>query len=172
MERHHPVTLEQKVSVDIKVARIIAADFNTECVNDFLIVEVLGDITKGGVAKVTFILALSTDIIDVLASSLVWANHGIVAVDASRDARPNALTVIAVLDEALAAGKSVFHSLTLTLGKNSRIPTLPTCHGLVVFILGQPISKTISDKHGLQVNVALLVRKDLGCENRDVVTSV
>jgi len=86
MEWLHPVTLEQEVPVDIEVARIVAADFGTESIHDILLVQVLADIAEGRIAKVALILALSTDIINVLASFLVWANHGIIAVDTGRDA--------------------------------------------------------------------------------------
>ena len=172
VEGLHPVTLEQEVSVDVKVARIVAADFGSERLHDIFSVKILGDIAEGRVTEVVGILALSADVIYVLAGSLVWTNHSIVAVDACWDTRPNALAVIAALDETLAARKSIVHSLTLARIENSGVPAISACHWSVVFILGQAISETVTDKDGLQVDVALLVGENLGCENRDVVTSI
>lgn len=42
----HPVTLEQEVPVDVKVARVIAADFSTECLHDIRPVQVLADVAE------------------------------------------------------------------------------------------------------------------------------
>lgn len=103
---------------------------------------------------------------------LVWANHSIVAVDACRHTRPDTLAIIAVLDEALAAGKCVLHGLAFTIIKHSWVSTLTASHGLVVFILSQTISKTVTNENGLQVDIALLMRQDLGSEDGDVVASI
>jgi hypothetical protein len=43
----HPVTLEEEVSVDIKVATVICADFNTELSLNFLLVKEFADPSKG-----------------------------------------------------------------------------------------------------------------------------
>jgi hypothetical protein len=103
---------------------------------------------------------------------LVWANHCIVAVDTCGYARPDTLAVIAVLNERLAAGKSVLHSLAFAIVKNSWVSTLTACHRLVVLVLGQTISETVANEDGLQVNVALLVRQDFGSEDGNVMTSI
>lgn len=66
VERLHPVTLEEEVSVDVKVAAVICADLNTELSLDVLLVEELADPAKSRVAEVARILTLSSDIIDVL----------------------------------------------------------------------------------------------------------
>lgn len=64
----HPITLEQEVTVDIEVARIIAADFDTKLGLNFTLVQELADPSKCRVAEVVGVLALTTDIIDVLSS--------------------------------------------------------------------------------------------------------
>ena len=107
-----------------------------------------------------------------MAGLLVWTNHSIVAVNAGWDTRPDALGIVAALDKALASWKSIVHSLALSLVKNRLVSTLSTGHWSVVFVLGQTISKTVSDKDGFQVDVALLVGKNLCGENWNVVTSV
>jgi hypothetical protein len=66
VEGLHPVALEQEVSVDVKITAIVAADLNAKLFLDFPLVQILADITKSGIAKVTRILALASDIIDVL----------------------------------------------------------------------------------------------------------
>jgi hypothetical protein len=70
VERLHPVTLKQEVSVDIKVAAVVAADFNAELLLDFFLVQIFADITKSRIAEVAGILALATDIINVLENML------------------------------------------------------------------------------------------------------
>ena len=88
---------------------------------------------------------------------MIWADQSIVAVNACWNARPNALAIVAVLDQALAARKSILHSLAFALIKDSRPSTFTTGHWLVIFVLGKPISKTVTDQDRLQVDVALLV---------------
>ena len=82
-----------------------------------------------------------------LTGSLVGADECIVAVNACRDTGPNTFTVVTVLDQALAAGESVIHSLTFAFVENSRIPAFSTSHWSVVFILSITISKTIADQN-------------------------
>jgi hypothetical protein len=62
----HPVTLEEEVSVDVKVATVIGADLDTEFCLNILLVEVLADPSESGVTQVARILTLATNIIDVL----------------------------------------------------------------------------------------------------------
>jgi hypothetical protein len=168
----HPIALEEEVSVDIEVAAVVAADFNAKLLLDIGLVQEVADPAESRVAKVVGILALSTDIIDILASSLVWSNHSVVAVDTGRDAGPDTLAVITSLNHALAAGKGIFHSLALPLIKNSWVSALSAGHWLIVLILSKAISQTVADEDGLQVDVALLVCENLGGEDWDVVTSV
>ena len=167
----HPVTLEQEVPVDIEIARVIAADFDAELFLDILLIEELADPVQFRIAQVA-ILALLTDIIYVLASSLEWADHGVVAIDACRNTRPHALAVVAILNKALAAGKGIVHRLAFTVIENSRVSAITASHGPVVFVLGQAISETIADKEGFQVDVSVLVCHDLCRENRNVVASI
>lgn len=136
------------------------------------LVQELADPAERRVTKVVRVLTLATDVIHVLSSSLVRANHGVVTVDAGWNTRPHALTIVAALDHALAAGKSIGHCLTLSLVENSWIATLATCHGLVVFVLGQSIGEAVANQDGLQVNVGFLVGENLGGENWDVVTGI
>jgi hypothetical protein len=103
---------------------------------------------------------------------LVWANQSIVAVDACRNTRPDAFAIITVLDKTLASGESILHSLAFASIKNGWVATLTAGHWLVVFVLGQAIGKTVSDKDRLQIDVSLLVGKNLGCENWDIVTGI
>jgi len=172
VEGLHPVTLEKEVSVDVKVTAVIAADFNAELLLDFRLVQELTDPSKSRVAQVAAIFALATDIVNVLSSSLIWSNHSIVAVNACRNARPNTLAVIAVLDQALATWKCVVHSLTFAGIEDSWVSTLSASHWSVVLILGKTIGQSVTDKDRLEVDVALLVRQDFGGEDGNVVTGI
>jgi hypothetical protein len=191
MERLKPISSKKEISVDIEVARIIAADFCTKSVLNISLVQIFADPAKSRVAEIAIILTLAADVINVLiilavhatlfleilgttylTSLLVWANQSIVAVDACRNTRPNALAIIAVLDKTLATGKSILHGLTFASIENGWVATLTTGHWLVVFILGQAIGKTVSNKNRLQVDVSLLVGKNLRCENWDIVTGI
>lgn len=167
----HPVTSEEEVSVNVKVAAVVLADLGTESLHDLVLVEVLADPLELVVAK-TAALAVLGDIVDVSASLLVRTDHGIVAVDGCRDARPDTLAVVAVLDQAQATRKGVVHGLALALVKDSGGSTLTTSHGAVVFVLGQAIGETVADQDRLEVDVALLVGENLGSENGNVVSSV
>lgn len=62
----HPVTLEEEVSVDVKVTAVVTADFNTEFLLDIGLVQEFADPSKSRVAQVAAVLTLSTDIINVL----------------------------------------------------------------------------------------------------------
>lgn len=168
----HPVTGEQEVAVDVEVATIVLRNFNAELLHDGLLVEVVADPTESRVAKVAAILALAANIVDVLTSLLVWPNKRIVAVDTSWDARPDALGVVAVLDQLLAARKGVLHRLALAFVKNSWPSTVTTGHWLVVLVLCKTVSQTVTDQDRLEIDIALLVRQDLGGEDWNVVSSV
>lgn len=66
VERLHPVTLEEEVSVDIEVAAVIAADFNTEFLLHIGLVQELANPAKGRVAQVAGVFTFTTDIINIL----------------------------------------------------------------------------------------------------------
>jgi hypothetical protein len=66
----HPVPLEEEVSVDVKIATVVAADFDTELLLDLSLVKIFANIAQGRVAEVARILALATNIIDVLGAAL------------------------------------------------------------------------------------------------------
>lgn len=172
MEGLHPVTLEEEVAVDIKVAALIALNLDAESVHDILLVQVVADPAKSAVAEVAVVLALSTDVIDVLTSALVGADELIVTVDGGRNARPDTAALVAVTDKRLASGEGVVHAAALALAENGGVATFAAGHGAVVLILGKRISQAITDEDGLEVDVAVLVGQDLGSKDRDVVTSI
>jgi len=145
----HPVTLEEKVAVNVKVAAVIRADFNTELCHNILLVQPLGNPAKSRVAKVTAVFTLAANIINILSSLLVRANHGVVAVDASGNTRPNTFAVITVLDETCAAWEGVVHRLAFALTENSWPSSVTACHRSVVIVLCETIGKTVSDKYRL-----------------------
>jgi len=141
---------------------------------DFFLVKIFANIAKCRIAEVAGVFALATDIIHVLergsvtapkggrrftylASLLVGTNESIIAVNTRRDTRPDALAIVAVLDQTLAARKCIIHGLTFAFVENSWVTALPTGHWSVVFILSVSISETIADQDRLQVDVALLV---------------
>lgn len=171
MEGLHPVTGKEEVAVDVEVAAVILAHLSTEGLHDVGLVEVGTDPVELLVAQVAA-LALLANIVDVLASALVRTNHGVVTVDGGRDARPDTLAVVAVLDQALATREGVVHGLALALIKNSGPATVTTGHRAVVLVLSQTISKTVTDHDRLEVDVALLVGENLGSKDRNVVASV
>lgn len=168
----HPVTGKEEVAVDVHVAAVIAADLNTKSLLDVVLVEVVGDVSESGVAEVAAVLALAANVVDVETSALVRTHHGIVAVDAGRDARPDAAGLVATLDEVLASGKSVVHGLALALAQDRGVATLAASHGAVVGVLGVAISETVTNQNTLKVDVAVLVGENLRSENGDVVTGI
>jgi len=146
VERLHPVALEKEISVDIEVTAVIAADFDAKFLLDFPLIQILADIAKSRIAEIIRVFALATNIIDVLAGSLVGTNERIVAIDTCRNTGPDAFAIVAVLDQALAARESIVHSLAFAFIENSRVSALSASHGSVVFVLSQSISKTIPDQ--------------------------
>lgn len=172
MEWLHPVALEQKVAVDVKVAAFVARDLNSKSIHDILLVEIVADPAKSAIAEVAAILTLATDVINVLAGPLVGANERIVAVNRSRNATPDTTRVVAVLDEGLAAGKSIVHAAALRLVKNGGVTTLAASHRAVVLVLSKTVGQTIPDKNRLEVDVAVLVGQDLRGKDGNVVTSI
>ena len=172
VEGLHPITLEQEVTVDVKVARVVRRDLDTKFGLYLLLVEEFRDPSERRVAQVRAIFALAAHVVDVLSSALVGAHHRVVTVDAGRDAGPDTLALVAAFNQRLAACKGVVHSLALAFLENSWPAAITTGHGPVVLVLGQSISQAIADEHRLQVDVALLVRENLGGENWDVVAGI
>lgn len=168
----HPVTVEEEVAVDVKVARVVAVDLSTNSLDDFGLVQVVADVAHSRVAKVRAILALTTDIVDVLPSALVRGKEGVVTVDGGRDTNPSALGTVARLNHRLAARKSVVHGLAGALVQDSWVTAVTAGHGTVVLVLGVSVGETVANENGLQVDVALLVRQDLRSEDGDIVTSI
>ena len=171
MEGLHPVTGEEEVSVNVKVAGIVLADLSAESLHDLGLVEVLANPVELVVAEAVT-TALLGDVVRVATGLLVRTDHGVVTVDGGRDTRPNALAVVAALDQAQATGQGIVHGLALLSVENGGRATLATSHRTVLRVLGKAIGKTVADENGLKVNVTLLVRKDLGGEDGNVVTSV
>lgn len=172
VERHHPIALEQEVTVDIKIARIVRRNLDTKGFHNVLLVQVLRSPSKSRIAEVAIILALSTDIVDVLASTLIWTNHSVVTVDRRWDAGPNGLGLVALLDQRLAAWKRVVHGLALGLGENSWVATVAAGHWAVVLVLDETIGEAVADEDRLKVDVALFVGKNLRGEDWNVVASI
>lgn len=168
----HPVTVEKEVAVDVKVAAVIATNLGAQCLKDIRLVEVISNVAQARVAQVRAVLALAADIIDVLASLLVGSKKSVVAVNGSGNAHPGALAVVARLDQRLATRKSVVHGLAGALIQNSWVTTVTTSHGAVVLVLSQTVSEAVTNKDRLEVDVAVLVRKNLGREDGNVVASV
>jgi hypothetical protein len=171
MEGLHPITCKQEVSVDVKVAAVVAVHLGTERLHDLSLVEVILDPVELIVAQAAA-LALLADIIWILSSALVRANDGIIAVDRGWNTRPDALALIAVRDQTLAAWKSVVHALAFGFGQHRGPAAVTASHWAIVFVLGKTICETVTDEDGLEVDVPLLVREDLGGEDWDVVARV
>ena len=81
MERHHPVSSEQEVSVHIEVAAFIVVNLSAKSLHHLRLVEPCADPSKLSVAKRSTILALNTDIVRILSSALVRSNDSVVAID-------------------------------------------------------------------------------------------
>lgn len=170
--RLHPIAVEEEVAVDVEVARIIAIDLSAKGLAHTLLVEVLAHVAHALVAKVGLVLTLSANVIDVLASALVRSQQSVVAVDGRRDTDPSALTVVASFNHLLAARQSIVHGLAALLVQNSGVTTLTASHRTVILVLSKAIGQTVSNEHRLQIDVAVLVRKDLRGEDRNIVTSI
>ena len=105
----HPVTLEEEVPIDIEIAAVVGVDFDAKARLDFRLVEPLRNVAELRVAEVAAVLAFTANVINILACTLVGTDHSIVAINGCRDTRPDALTFVTVLDQRLAAGKSIVH---------------------------------------------------------------
>ena len=99
VEWFHPVTSKEEVAINVEVAGIKAIDLGTNSFEGCWFVEKLGNRAEAGVTEVAGVFTWSADVVNVLSSTLVWAYHGIIAVDGSRNARPNALAIVAALNE-------------------------------------------------------------------------
>lgn len=170
--RLHPVTSEEEVSVDVHVAAVVAADLGTEGLLDFFAVQVIGDVAEARVAEVVAILTLASNVVNVLASALVRTHHGVVAVNAGRNARPGTARLVAALDQRLASRKGIVHGLALALAQHGGVTTITAGHRAVVGVLGVAIGKTVTNENTLEVDVAVIVREDLVGKDGDIVTSV
>lgn len=168
----HPVTVEEEVAVDVKVARVVAIDLSANSLNDLGLVQVVADVAHGRVAEVGAILALTTNVVDVLSGALVRGKEGVVTVDGGRDTNPSALRTVARLNHGLAARKGVVHGLAGALVQDSWVTTVTTGHGTVVLVLSESVGETVANENGLQVDVALLVRQNLRSKDGDIVTSI
>lgn len=140
MERLHPVALEQEVPVDVEVAALIAANLNAKSRHDLFLVEVFADVTKHGIAEITAVLTFAADVIDVLASALIRSDHGIIAIDRGGNARPDALAVVAVLDERQTARKGVVHGLAFALVEDGWPSSVTAGHWAIVGVLSVAVS--------------------------------
>lgn len=172
VEGKHPVTVEKEVAVDVKVAGFVGGNLSSESLHNLLLVQVLRNPSKLGIAEVVVVLARATDVVDVDTGALVRTNHGVVTVDGGGDTGPDRLGLVARLDQRGTTGKRLVHGLALRFGKDSGVSSLSTGHGAVVLVLGKTVGETVTDGDGLEVDVALLVRENLSSELRNVVSGV
>ena len=170
--RFHPVTVEHEVAVNVKVARLIAVNFSTHCLAGLSLVQIFTDVAHALVTQVARVLTLATDIIGIQSSALVRANEGVVAINRRGNTKPRTFCVVARLDHRLATRQRVVHGLAGRLIQDSRVTTFATGHGAIVLVLSQWIGNTVADQDGLEVDVTLLVRQNLGGKNRNVMSSV
>jgi len=103
---------------------------------------------------------------------IIFRDTYVITVNGGRHAVPNTLTVVTALDKRLAARKRVGHGLAPSRVKDSLVSTLTTCHWLIVVVLGQRISKSITDENRLEVDIGFRVGQDFGSEYGDVVASI
>lgn len=172
VERLHPVAIEQEISVNVEVAAVVAIDcLNAKGLHDVFLVQIFVDRGKTGIAETTS-FAVYANIVWITARLLVGADHLIVAVNGGWHTAEPALTLVAASNHGLTSGQGVVHALALALAENSIVATVTAGHGAVVRILGVRIGQAVADENRLQVDVAILVRQNLGREHRDVVTSI
>jgi hypothetical protein len=172
VEGLHPVALEQKVTVDVEVAALVAGNLNAKSVHDRLLVEIVADPSQSAIAKIAAVLALAANVVDVLPCALVRSDERVVTINRGGHAAPYTAAFVAVIDQRLATGQRVVHSLALALSEDGGIATLTASHGAVVLVLSIAISQAIANQNGLEVDVAVLVRQNLRGEDRDVVASI
>ena len=171
VERLHPIAREEEVSVDVRVATIIAVDLRSQSLHDFWLVQVLVDPSKLGVAQIP-ILARHTHIVWVLASLLVRRKNGVVAVDGCRNTGPNTAAIITALNQRQAARQGVVHGLASALVHDGWPATISTRHGSVIFILGKTVGKSIANHDGFEIDIGLLMPLYFSSEYWNVMSSV
>lgn len=73
----HPVALEEEVTVNIKVAAVVTADFSTKLFHDSLCVQVFTNPAEGRVAKVATVFTRTAyyNLVVVNKRTLFWAYH-------------------------------------------------------------------------------------------------
>ena len=172
MVRFHPIAVEQKVSIHVEVAGRIAVDFRSKRLFDLFSIEVFGNQSKLGIAKVFGILASFTDVVHILPRPLIWTHQRVIAIDRRRDTRPNAFACIAAGDERLAARKCIIHSLTGALVEDGRPTALSTRHGPVICILSQSVGETVPDQNRFQIDISMLVTQDFRRKHGNVMAGV
>ena len=171
VEGLHPVAAEEEVAVDVEVAGFVVADLGADGLHDLLLVEEALYPVELVVAEAVAAARLA-NVVNILASALVGADHGVVAVDGCGHTAPDGLRAVAVLDQAQAAGQSVVHGPAGALVQDSGPATVTTSHRAVLRVLGKAIGETVADQDRLEVDVALLVRQNLRGKHGDVVASV
>jgi len=171
VEGQHPVTVKQEVAIDVEIARLEFGNLASQSFHNLRIVQVLADPVHFIVAERVAALARTTDVIDIRAGTLVRADHGIVAINRSRNTGPDRSRAVAALDKTGTPGIGRIHSTTLRLAKNGLVSTLTTGHGSVIIVLSESVSKTVADSDRLEVDVAFLVSQNLGGELRNVMTA-
>ena len=71
----HPISLEQEITVNIKVAAIIAAHFSAKLLHNLVLVQIFADPSQSRVAEIARILTLATDVVNVLMKSEIMIMH-------------------------------------------------------------------------------------------------
>lgn len=168
----HPVAFEEEVAIDIKVAAVVAIDsLNPKSGHNVALVEILVDVAQAGVTEAAA-LAVDTHVVRIATRLLVSSENLIVAVHRGRHAAEPALAFVAAADHGLTARQGVVHGLALALTQNSIVATFSASHGAVVRVLAVRISQAVADQNRLEVDIAILVRENLGGEDGNVVASI
>lgn len=147
MERLHPIARDQKVTVDFEVAAVVAVCLGPESFEDVWLVQVFRDPVQLLVAQASPVGTLDADIVRVLSRALVRAYDGVVAVNGSGNAGPDAATIVAAFDEGFAAREGVVHGLAFALVENGGPASVAAGHGAVVIVLGQSVREAVADEH-------------------------
>ena len=103
---------------------------------------------------------------------MIRSDHSVVAVDGCRNTRPDALTVVAALDQGPTTRHRIVHRVAFTFAEYCRIPSFAASHRSVVVILCESIGQAIANEDRLEVDITLLVAEDLRGKDGDVVSSV
>lgn len=103
------------------------------------LVQVLCDPVELLVAQAPPISALNADVVGILARALIGTYDGVVAVDGSGHAGPDAPGAIAAFNKGFAAREGVVHGSTFAFVEHGRPAAFAAGHGAIIIVLRQPI---------------------------------